>query len=112
MTLAFNRQFIAKRFDCSLMKQELEWIKQKDMIVRILDIPTTLIDFKDQTCVLEMVNNILIEVLGAVAEQERKKAKQRQAQSIAAMPVADGKKVPSKTGRGFDRSKAEIGPVE
>ena len=61
------------------MKQELEWIKQKDMIVRILDIPTTLIDFKDQTCVLEMVNNILIEVLGAVAEQERKKAKQRQA---------------------------------
>ena len=66
------------------MKRELEWFKQKGVIVRILDIPTTLIDFKDQTWVLEMVNNILIEVLGAVAEQERKKTKQRQAEGIAA----------------------------
>lgn len=65
------------------MKRELEWFKQKGVIVRILDIPTTLIDFKDQTWVLEMVNNILIEVLGAVAEQERKKTKQRQAEGLA-----------------------------
>ena len=42
------------------MKRELEWFKQKGVIVRILDIPTTLIDFKDQTWVLEMVNNILL----------------------------------------------------
>ena len=70
------------------MKRELEWFKQKGVIVRILDIPTTLIDFKDQTWVLEMVNNILIEVLGAVAEQERKKTKQRQAEGIAAMLMA------------------------
>ena len=34
------------------MKRELEWFKQKGVIVRILDIPTTLIDFKDQTWVL------------------------------------------------------------
>ena len=85
------------------MKRELEWFKQKGVIVRILDIPTTLIDFKDQTWVLEMVNNILIEVLGAVAEQERKKTKQRQAEGIAAMPVVDGKRVSVKTGRGFGR---------
>ena len=78
------------------------------MIVRILDIPTTLIDFKDQTWVLEMVNNILIEVLGAVAEQERKKTKQRQAEGIAAMPVVDGKRVSVKTGRGFGRPSSEI----
>lgn len=94
------------------MKRELEWFKQKGVIVRILDIPTTLIDFKDQTWVLEMVNNILIEVLGAVAEQERKKTKQRQAEGIAAMPVVDGKKVSSKTGNGFGRPKTEIDPVE
>ena len=90
------------------MKRELEWFKQKGVIVRILDIPTTLIDFKDQTWVLEMVNNILIEVLGAVAEQERKKTKQRQAEGIAAMPVVDGKRVSAKTGRGFGRPVSEI----
>lgn len=90
------------------MKRELEWFKRKGVIVRILDIPTTLIDFKDQTWVLEMVNNILIEVLGAVAEQERKKTKQRQAEGIAAMPVVDGKRVSVKTGRGFGRPASEI----
>ena len=90
------------------MKRELEWFKQKGVIVRILDIPTTLIDFKDQTWVLEMVNNILIEVLGAVAEQERKKTKQRQAEGIAAMPVVDGKRVSVKIGRGFGRPASEI----
>ena len=93
------------------MKRELEWFKQKGVIVRILDIPTTLIDFKDQTWVLEMVNNILIEVLGAVAEQERKKTKQRQAEGIAAMPIVTGKKVSLKTGNGFGRPKTEIDPV-
>lgn len=90
------------------MKRELEWFKRKGAIVRILDIPTTLIDFKDQTWVLEMVNNILIEVLGAVAEQERKKTKQRQAEGIADMPVVDGKRVSVKAGRGFGRPASEI----
>ena len=90
------------------MKRELEWFKQKGVIVRILDIPTTLVDFKDQTWVLDMVNNILIDVLGAVAEQERKKTKQRQAEDIAAMPVVDGKRVSVKAGRGFGRPASEI----
>ena len=66
------------------MKRELEWFKQKGVIVRILDIPTTLIDFKDQTWVLEMVNNILIEVLGTIAEQERLTIHQRQREGIDA----------------------------
>lgn len=90
------------------MKQELEWFKQKGVIARILDNPTTLMDFKGQTWALGMVNNILIEVLSAVAEQERKKTKQRQAEGIAAMLVVDGKRVPVKTGRGFGRPTAEI----
>lgn len=90
------------------MKQELEWFKQKGVIARVLDNPTTLIDFKDQTWVLGMVNNILIEVLSAVAEQERKKIKQRQAEGIAAMLVVDDKRVSVKTGSGFGRPTAEI----
>ena len=74
------------------MKRELEWFKQKGVIVRILDIPTTLIDFKDQTWVLEMVNNILIEVLGTIAEQERETIRKRQAEGIEAAKQ-NGKKL-------------------
>ena len=82
-------EVIVKEFDRlgrnkSEVKTELEWFKEHGVIVRILDIPTTLIDFKEQTWVLEMVNNILIEVMGTIAEQERKKILQRQAEGIAA----------------------------
>ena len=66
------------------IKAELEWFKQQGVIVRILDVPTSLIDFQGQDWVRDMVNNILIEVLGAIAEQERKKIKQRQAEGIQA----------------------------
>ncbi len=81
------------------MKAELEWFRAHGVIVRILDIPTTLIDFKDQTWVLEMVNNILIEVLGSVAEQERAKNRQRQREGIDAMPIVNGRRVSGRTGR-------------
>lgn len=37
-----------------------------------------------QEWVFEMVNNILIEVLGTIAEQERETTHQRQAEGIAA----------------------------
>lgn len=65
------------------IKQELDWFKQNNIVVRILDIPTTLIDFKGQTWVSEMVTNILVEVLGSFAEQERLKIRERQAEGIA-----------------------------
>lgn len=89
-------------------KQELEWFKQRGVIVRILDIPTTLIDFKDQVWALEMINNILIEVFSTLAEQERNKIKQRQREGIDAMPVIDGKKVSHKTGNAYGRPKREV----
>lgn len=90
------------------IKAELEWFKSHGVIVRVFDVPTTLIDFHGQEWIGEMVNNILIEVLGAVAEQERKKNRKRQAEGIAAMPVVDGKRVSVKTGRGFGRPASEI----
>lgn len=85
------------------IKAELEWFKEHGVIVRVFDVPTTLIDFHGQEWIGEMVNNILIEVLGAVAEQERKKIRKRQAEGIAAMPVVNGRKVSSKTGRVYGR---------
>ena len=85
-------------------KDELKWMKEHRVIVRILDLPTTLMEYPvGQEWVLEMVNNILIEVLGTIAEQEREKIKARQAEGIAEMPIIAGKRVSAKTGRGFGR---------
>ena len=81
------------------IKQELGWFKEHKIIVRLLNVPTTLIDFQGQEWIFDMINNILIEVLGAVAEQEREKILERQKEGIAAMPIVDGKKTSTKTGR-------------
>jgi DNA invertase Pin-like site-specific DNA recombinase len=96
--------------DKCLIKEELEWFKERGVIVRVMDVPTTLMEFPDgQSWVLEMVNNILIEVLGTIAEQEWKKIKKRREDGIAAMPVDDeGYKVSSKTGRRFGRQSVDV----
>lgn len=92
-----------------LIKEELEWFRERGIIVRVLDVPTTLMELpKGQEWVFEMVNNILIEVLGTIAEQEWEKTKRRREEGIAAMPVVNGKRVSSKTGRGFGRAEIEV----
>lgn len=89
------------------IKTELAWFKENGVIVRILNVPTTLIEFPaGQEWVMEMVNNILVEVLGAVAQQEREEMLVRQAEGIAAMPVdEDGYKISRKTGNRFGKEK-------
>lgn len=68
------------------IKNELKDFKDKGVIIRVLNIPTTLMSFEGfgdmQKAVLDMVNNILIEVLGTMAEQERKTIRQRQREGI------------------------------
>lgn len=89
------------------VKRELDYFKKNNIRVKILNIPTTLTDLPEgQEWVMDMVNNILIEVLGAIAEEERIKIKQRQAEGIAAMPLnEEGKKVSLRTGRVAGRPK-------
>lgn len=66
------------------IKEELEHFKANNIRVKVLDIPTTMIDFPEgQEWVMDMVNNILIEVLGSIAQQERETIKKRQAEGIA-----------------------------
>ncbi|WP_096636396.1 recombinase family protein [Clostridium cochlearium] len=70
------------------IKEELEYFAKKDVRVVILDIPTTTMDIGNMEDgiakeMLKMINNVLIEVLSTMAEQERKKIKQRQAEGIA-----------------------------
>jgi DNA invertase Pin-like site-specific DNA recombinase len=67
------------------IKRELEEFKAAGVRVKILDIPTTLTDFPpEQEWVMDMINAILIEVLGAIAENERKKIRARQREGIEA----------------------------
>ena len=91
------------------IKVEIAWFKENGVDLRILDVPTTLIDFQGQEWIRDMVNNILIEVLGAVAQQEREKTNRRQREGIDAMPVVDGKKFSTKKGCAYGRKPVELG---
>lgn len=67
------------------IKQELEYYKQRRIRLMILDMPTTLTEVPEgQEWIIDMINNILIEVLSSIAEQERIRTLQRQAQGIEA----------------------------
>ena len=65
--------------------QELRYFKERHIIVRVIDLPTTMIQLPEgQEWVFDMINNILIEVLSSIAEQERITLRRRQAEGIAA----------------------------
>lgn len=85
------------------IKEELKYFKDKGIIVRVLDIPTTLMSLEQfgemQKAIFDMINNVLIEVLGTIAEQERNTIKLRQSEGIA---VAKAK------GKHLGRPKAEL----
>ena len=67
------------------IKNELQYFKENGIRLKVLDLPTTMIEYPaGQEWVLEMVNNILIEVLSSIAQQERETIRQRQAEGIAA----------------------------
>ena len=52
------------------IKAELQYFKENNIRLKILDIPTTLIDPPEgQEWIFDMVLNILIEVMSSIAEQ-------------------------------------------
>ena len=74
------------------IKTELEWFKDNNIRLKVIDLPTTMMDLPEgQEWVFEMVNNILIEVLGTIAEQERATIKSRQAEGINTAKAKDVK---------------------
>lgn len=67
------------------MKQELQWFKDQGIQLRVLDLPTTMIQLEPgQEWIRDMVNNILIEVLSSIAEEERNLIHRRQREGIEA----------------------------
>ena len=90
------------------VKSELQELSTAHVTVRILNVPTTLIDFGSQEWVRDMVNNIIIEVLSSVAQEEREKIRQRQREGIDAMPIVNGIHVSAKNGRAYGRPAAVV----
>ena len=67
------------------MKNELRWFKDNGIILKVIDLPTTLIEIGEgQEWIRDMINNILIEVLSSIAEEERRTIRQRQREGIDA----------------------------
>lgn len=64
---------------------EIKWFQENGINLKILDLPTTMVEFpEEQKWIKEMINNILIEVLGNIAEQERITTRKRQRAGIEA----------------------------
>ena len=71
------------------IKQELQWFKEKKIRLKILDLPTSLVEVPEgQQWILEMIQNVLIEVLSSIAEQERLTIRKRQREGIDAAKKA------------------------
>lgn len=85
------------------IKDELKEFKDRGIIVRVLDVPTTLINLSQfgdmQKSIFDMINNILIEVLGTIAEQERNTIRTRQMEGI---------KIAKEKGKHLGRPKADF----
>ena len=67
------------------IRDELRYFQEQGIRLKVIDLPTTMLEFPEgQEWVFDMVNNILIEVIGTMAEQERVYIRQRQAEGILA----------------------------
>lgn len=81
----------------TMIKKELEYWKEQGVILKILNIATTMMEFPEgQRWIQEMITNIIIEVLASEAEQEVERTKNRQLAGIAEMPIIEGKRYSKK----------------
>ena len=71
------------------IKAELEWFRQHKIRLKILDLPTSLVEVPEgQEWIVDMITNILVEVLASIAEQERLTIRKRQQEGIEAAKKA------------------------
>lgn len=88
------------------IKDELQYFKKHGVIVHIIDFPQTMVSVEDERTksVMDLLTNLLIEVFGFVAEEERKMIRARQAEGIAVWKRTGR----TKTGRPYGRPRKEI----
>lgn len=80
----------------SEVKKELEWFKSKKVTLRILNIPTTLMEAKGNEAIMELVTALLIEVFTSLDEIDYDERRVKQAEGIKAAKergVYKGRKV-------------------
>ncbi len=77
---------------------ELRELRKIGVIVRILDLPTTMLQDTGDG-LIDVINNIMIEMLAYIAETERRNIRKRQEEGIAAA---------RKRGKKFGRKKNEL----
>lgn len=76
--LGRNRQMIL---------DEIKWFEDKGVIVRALDIPTTLMEYSEENKLIgQMINKILIEVYATLAQQELERKEKRHREKLESMP--------------------------
>ena len=85
------------------LKDEIASLQRDGIRLKVIDIPTTMVDFPDEyrsgAWVMDMVTNILIEVLASMAEQERAYIRQRQREGLDAMQVDElGRRISNSKG--------------
>lgn len=81
-------------------------ITSKGADIVVIDMP--LLDTRQYKDLLgDFISNLILQVLGYVAQQETDFRKQRQEEGIASMPIINGKKVSKKTGRATGRPNTE-----
>lgn len=81
-------------------------ITSKGADIVILDMP--LLDTRQYKDLLgDFISNLILQVLGYVAQQETEFRHERQMQGINSMPIVEGKKVSKKTGRSTGRPTIE-----
>ena len=69
-----------------IVKAEIEYFKNRHVTLRVLSLPTTLTEMpdKENSWVMDMVNNIIIEVYSSLAEEELAIKERRQRDGIEA----------------------------
>ena len=82
------------------IKGELQYYQQNGIRVKVLDLPTTLMEWPEgQELMQDTITNIIIELYGMMAEQERLNIRKRQREGLDAMATDErGRRISTKKG--------------
>lgn len=82
------------------IKGELQYYQQNGIRVKVLDLPTTLMEWPEgQELMQDTITNIIIELYGMMAEQERTNIRKRQREGLDAMATDErGRRISTKKG--------------
>lgn len=76
--------------------------------IKVLDMPLLDTSISKDSLDNRFIADLTLQILAYVAEKERQNINARQKQGIASMPIIDGKRVSSKTGKATGRPAAEF----